>query len=118
VDRVSALRIRGQLRRHRRHLAVIVAVVALAGVIAAHHSGGLMDMHQDTGMGAMVELCLGVVTAVGAALVATGLCLAALGRRRPTLSVLAGAVVRALSVPDACARHGPSAVCVLCVSRR
>jgi hypothetical protein len=42
---VSAIEIRRQLRRQRRHLAVIAAVVALVGLLAVHHSGALMDIH-------------------------------------------------------------------------
>ncbi|MCA1698641.1 MAG: hypothetical protein LC790_06975 [Actinobacteria bacterium] len=114
---MSALMIRRQLRRQRRNLAVIAAGLTLAGAIAAHHSGGLMDMHQDTGIGAIVELCLGVFTAVGVVLVAVGLRVVALRWPRAPIALAAGAM-RALGAPGARARHGPAAVAVLCVSRR
>jgi hypothetical protein len=114
---VNALRIRRSLRRHRRHLAVLAAVIALACAIAVHHS--LMDMHQlDAGMGAVAEMCLGVFTSVGAALAVAGWAVLALGRWRPGRMPLLGAALRVPSVPVARARHGPAAVCVLCVSRR
>ena len=118
VSLVSALTIRRGLRRHRRDLALIATVVALAGLIAAHHRGGLLEMDHEAGMGAIVEMCLGVFTAVGAVVVAAGLAVVVLRRHGslPTLlSAGAGGVPR---VPVARARHGPAAVSVLRVSRR
>lgn len=97
---------------------MIAAVLALAGLIAAHHSGMLMDMqHHEGGMAAVVEMCLGVATAVGATLLAAGLSVVALARRHPQLALLATGVVRTPDVPDARTRHGPATVSVLCVSR-
>jgi hypothetical protein len=90
----------------------------LVGVVAAHHSGALVDMQHDMGMNAAVEMCLAVFTAAGATLAATGLAVVALGRWRSTLTLLPAGVLRALAVPVAKARHGPAAVSVLCVSRR
>lgn len=97
---------------------IVFAILAVAFVIAAHHSGVGMDMHQDAGMNAVAQMCLGVFTAVGAALVAVGLAVLALGRWRPTLILSARAPLPASPVPVARARHGPSAVSFLCVSRR
>jgi hypothetical protein len=117
VSCLSVLRIRRSLRRHRRRLTVIAAILALAGAVAVHHS--LMDMHQlDAGMGAVVEMCLGVFTAVGATLVLGGWAILPLDRWGPGRMLLAAGALRAPPVPVARARHGPAAVCVLCVSRR
>ena len=114
---MSAIAIRRQLRRQRRHLAVITAVVVLAGLLAVHHSGALMDMHQHTGMGAVIQMCLGVFTAVGAVLAAAAVAVVALGRRRPTRALLLRDAISALDAPLPRARHGPT-VSFLCVSRR
>jgi hypothetical protein len=111
---VSALTIRRGLRRHRRHLALIAAIVTLAGLLAAHH-GALLEMDHHGAIGAVVELCLGVFTAVGVVLAAAGIGRVVLKRQRAVLTVGAGGVLR---VPVARARHGPAVVCVLCVSRR
>jgi hypothetical protein len=56
------------LRRHRRDLAAGRVIVTLAGLLAVHHSGALMGMDHDNAMGAIVEMCLGVFTAVGCSL--------------------------------------------------
>jgi apolipoprotein N-acyltransferase len=118
VHPVSALTIRRRLRRQQRRAAMIFAVLAVAFVIAAHHSGVRMDMHQDAGMSAVAQMCLGVFTAVGAILIAVGLAVLALGRWRPTLTLSPSAPLPASPVPVARARHGPAAVSFLCVSRR
>lgn len=58
----------------------MLVVLALAAIVAMHHSaiaGGEMD---HAGMGAAVELCLGVFTAVGVAVAAVALGLRGLGR--------------------------------------
>lgn len=112
------MRIRRQLRRQRRRLTVIVTVLALSGVIAAHHSGLAMEMHHDAGMSAVAQMCLGVFAAVGAALATAGVSLIALSRWRPTLSLPAAGTLRLPDVPVARARHGPAVVSVLCVCRR
>ena len=114
---MSALAIRRQLRRHRRDLALIGTVLALAGAVAAHHSAMLIDTHQHAGMGAVAEMCLGVLAAAGVALLAAALAVVALGRWRPMLIGRAVGAMRAPNVPVTRARHGPAAVAVLCVSR-
>jgi hypothetical protein len=118
VRGVSAIGIRRRLRRQRRHLAMIIVVLAPTGLLAVHHSGALMDLHPHTGMGAVIQMCLGVFTAVGAVLAAAAVAVVALGPRRPTRARLPGGATSALDAPLARARHGPAAVCVLCVSRR
>jgi hypothetical protein len=97
---------------------MITAVLALTALLAMHHSGALMDLHQHAAMGAVIQLCLGVFAAVGAVLAAAAVAVVALGRRRPVRARLPGAAISALDAPPAQARHGPAAVCVLCVSRR
>jgi hypothetical protein len=99
-------------------MVMLLAVVVVAGAITAHHSGMPMDMHHDPGMSSVVEMCLGVFTAVGAALLAVGVAVLALGRWRPVRMLRAPSMRRAAMAPIARARHGPFVVCVLCVSRR
>jgi hypothetical protein len=76
-----------------------------------------MDMHEHGGVGAVIQMCLGVFTAVGAAFVAVTAALITL-RRRPTRVLLPRAASSALDAPLARARHGPAAVSILCVRRR
>ena len=115
---VSALSIRRRLRRQRRWLTVIATVLALAGVIALHHSGLVMSTHHDMGISAIAEMCLGVFTAVGAAVAAIGLAIIALGRWRPAPIMLPVAPLATQPAPPAQARHGPHLLSLLCVSRR
>jgi len=105
--------IRRGLRRHRRDLALLAAIVTLSSLIAVHHSGGLLEMDHG-GIGAVAEMCLGVFTAAGVVL-AAGAAVAVLKRKWAMHAAGAGAVMR---VPVARARHGPAVVCILCVSRR
>lgn len=115
---MSALSIRRQLRRHRRRLTAVAAVLALAAVISAHHSGLPVTAHHDMGMSVVAEMCLGVFTAVGAALAAVGFAVLALGRWRPVPIVLPTVALPARPAPLARARHGPQLLSLLCVSRR
>ncbi|MDQ3724221.1 MAG: hypothetical protein M3376_14415 [Actinomycetota bacterium] len=115
---MTALSIRRWLRRHRRHAAVIATVLALVGVIAAHHSGDPTGMHHDGAIGAVAEMCLGVLAAAGAAFIAIGAAGSLLERRRPFLPGSAPGALCVPRVPVARARHGPSAVSILCVCRR
>jgi hypothetical protein len=69
MNRLSALSIRGQLRRPRTRVAAIGCMLTLAGAVAIHHSpmpGQGMDM---PGMGMIVCLAvIGVAVGVTAAL--------------------------------------------------
>lgn len=116
---MSAIRLRRQIVRRRRHLTVLVAVFALAGAVALHHDGIVMgDMAGHHGMGAALEFCLGVVTAVGITAAAVALGVLLLGRlRRPSTVSPVRHLVHARR-PIARARAGPPLLCVLCVSRR
>ena len=114
---VSPIATRALLRRHRRRLALIGVVLALGAVIAAHHSPILMgDMHHSMGAGVIVELCLGVFAAVGAAVVAFALGAIALGRWRPVV-VFAPAMLPGARVAEARGRDGPALLRLLCVCR-
>jgi len=107
------------MRQQRRHVTAIVIVLVLSGVIAAHHSGVGMAMHDGSGgMAAVAQMCLAVFTAVGAALVAVRRTVLALGRWRPALTLCPSTPLAASPVPVARARHGPLAMSFLCVSRR
>lgn len=67
VEAVRPLAIRHCTRRLRRHAAGVLVVLALGGAIAVHHNGMAMSELDHAGMGAVIELCVGVFTAVGAA---------------------------------------------------
>jgi hypothetical protein len=115
---VSPARIRGQLRR-RRHLTVLTATGAIVLALAVHHSGtAVSDMHHDMGMSAAVEMCLGVIGLVGAAVAAVALGLIGLGRWRPALTLVPAAVVSWAGPPDPRSRAGPALLSLLCISRR
>lgn len=114
---MSPILIRGLLRRHRQRLALIGAIVALTAMVAAHHSAMSMgEMHDDMGAGAVVEMCLGVFAAVGAAVVAVALGIIELGRWRRAL-LFAPVSVAAAAVPAARGRDGPAVRRLLCVCR-
>lgn len=100
------------------HTAGLLIVLALAVATAAHHSdlapGG---MHHEMAMTA-VELCVGALTAIGAAVAALSLGVIALGRWSPP--AIHGhaawlAVARNGQRPEA--RAGPSLLPVICVWR-
>ncbi len=96
-----------------------IATIAIVLALALHHSGAAMsDMHHDNGMSAAVEMCLGVMGLVGAAVVAVGLGLISLGRWRPVLTLAPVAVVswRPPLVPRS--RDGPLVLSLLCICRR
>ena len=114
---MSPIAIRGLLRR-RRQIVAIVAIVALGAAVAAHHSPLSMgDMHHQTGAGAMVQLCLGVFAAVGAAVVAIALGVIELGRRRTTLLFAPPTLAFGAPVTAPRGRDGPALLCLLCVHR-
>jgi len=59
------MRVRTALRRSRRKLVVALAVIGLAGAVAAHH-GAPMDMHAMPA----AAMCLAIVAVAGAAVTA------------------------------------------------
>jgi hypothetical protein len=115
---MGPIEIHGQLRR-RRHLTMAVAMIAIVLALALHHSGAAMsDAHHDMGMGAVVEMCLGVMGLVGAAVVAVGLGLISLGRWRPMLTLAPVAAVSWARPSVTRSRDGPPLLSLLCISRR
>lgn len=114
---VSPIAIRRLLRRRRHDLALVAAIVALSAAIAVHHSGmSIGDMDHDMGVGALVQMCLGVVVAIGAAVVAVALGIVELGRWRTPL-VFAPATRSAARGPAPRTRDGPGLLRLLCVRR-
>lgn len=107
------------MRRWRHHAALLALLCALVAIVGLHHAApAIGDAHHDTDMGAVAELCLAVLTTVGAAVGAAGLALIALGRWSP--AVLLGpsrlpATARPAQPPT---RAGPAVLVLLCVSRR
>jgi hypothetical protein len=115
---MSPLAIRRSTRRLRRHAAGLLLVLALGGAIAAHHSGmGMGDMHHGS-MGAVVELCVGTFTAIGAAVAAVAMGLLALGRWPTPLILIPGGVLMSAPPAPYPARAGPPPLSLLCVWRR
>jgi hypothetical protein len=113
---MSPLAVRRVTRRLRRHAAGVLIVLALGAIIGVHHSEPAAgDMHHD-GMGTVVELCLGVFTAVGVAVAAIAIALRSFGRCRPPALLPAGvAFVRwCLTVEP---RAGPAPQSLLCIWR-
>jgi hypothetical protein len=96
----------------------VLIVLALGALIAVRHSElAPGDMHHGE-MGAVVELCLGVVTAVGVAVAAVAIALHSVRRwGRPLhLSPIAVPLVRRSLTPEP--RAGPSPQPLLCIWRR
>ena len=106
------------MRRHRRRVTVITTILALAAAITVHHSALPVHTDHDVGVSAVAELCLGVFTAVGVALMAAGFAILARGRWSPASMLLPAPGLPARRVPPARARHGPGLLLMLCVSRR
>jgi len=116
---VSAISLRRRIARGRRHISVLMAVLALGAAVAVHHDGVAMgDMGSHQGMSLALEICLGVMTAVGTALAAVTFGVLALARpQQRWFRIPAAPVVRARP-PVPRARAGPPLLCLLCVSRR
>jgi hypothetical protein len=107
------------MHRFRRHGAVLLAVMAVGCAVAVHHSVLSMgEMHSDPGMSTPMELCLGVVLAVGAAVAAGGVAALALGRWRSPTDLGAVGLSLASVRPEPRARASPTLLSLLCISRR
>jgi len=116
---VSPIALRTQMRRWRDHAAALGLVLALVGVVAVHHAAPVMsNMHHGSDMVAMAEMCLGVFTAVGAAVVAVALGLLALKRWRRAILSCSRGVLEHPRAPQPRTRAGPALLLLLCVSRR
>ena len=111
-----ALRRRVTRLSHRRAALVIALVVA--GTIALHHGAIALSVEMHHGHAVVAEFCLGVLTAVGAAVAAVSI--GSLRRLRwPAAFPLAPrALIKVAAAPIARARPGPFLLNLLCVSRR
>lgn len=103
---MGPLTIRGFLRRRRRHVATLLAVCALGGVIAVAHSG-MEGMH----MPQMAVWCLAVLplAAVAAAIIALPARLAL----RAALVLMPSTELHRVPPPVPRARAGPTRLTVL-----
>lgn len=117
---MSAIAIRRTLVRRRGHLALLTAVFALAGAVAAHHGGVAVGdtPHGEHGADVSVAvetMCMAAFTVVGAAVAAIAIGLIALGRWRPSLMPAAEERMRVARPPVPRARAGPVFIrlCVL-----
>lgn len=114
---MSALAIRRTTRRLRRHTAGVLVVLVLGAVIAMHDSAVVSVDAHHAGMGAVLELCVGVFTAAGVA-AAIAVALRRLGRWDTPAGVLPLGVRlvawRARLEP----RAGPPAPSLLSIWRR
>jgi hypothetical protein len=92
----------------------------VAASIGAHHStvGLGAEEHHGIDMGAVVDFCLGVFTAVGAAAVAVALGFVRLCRWRPPATLGAEALAATLGAFRPPVRAGPDVLLELCISRR
>lgn len=116
---VSPIALRTKMRRWRHHAAALAILLALVGVVAVHHGAPAMsNAHHGSDMVALAEMCLGVFTAVGAAVVAFALGFLALGRWRPEMLHCTPGVLEHARAPQPRTRAGPALLVLLCVSRR
>ena len=112
--------IRRGMRRFGRRSVGLLALLTVVGAVQLHHSDLSMgEMHHDGGMNPIVmTVCIGMLTAVGAAVVAVAIGVLALGRwpllRRSPLHSVAGGRISLLCR----ARAGPPPLLLICVSRR
>lgn len=107
--------------RLRRHAAGLLAVLLLAAVVVVHHAEPSMSEaggHHDSGDMAAMEMCLGALVAVGAAVALVGLGSFALGRWKPVRLLAPVGLAATIDVPQAVSRAGPPLLELLCVSRR
>jgi hypothetical protein len=109
---MGPIRIRRMLRGSRRRLAVIAALIALGSIVSMHHAGPTMG-GMDQGVGAEMVVCLAVVTAVGAAVVAVAM--GVLRWRPPRTNVALGLIASSIPAapPPWWARAGPVSLQVL-----
>jgi hypothetical protein len=109
---MGPIRIRRMLRRSRRRLAVTAALVALGSMVSVHHMGPAMGS-MDHGIGAEIVVCLAVVTAVGAAVVA--IAVGVFPWRPPRISAVRALIAPSIPAapPPWRARAGPVALQVL-----
>lgn len=116
---MSPIALRARLRRWRHHAALAALWCALIAVLGLNHNAPAIGAtHHDSEIIAVTEMCLGVFTAIGAAVIAVGLALSAFGRRRPAILHHPRGVLRIARLPLPRVRAGPTLLVLLCVSRR
>lgn len=112
--------IRRAIRRFGHRSAGLFALLLVVGAVQMHHSDLSMgDMHHDSGMGQVVmTICVGMMTAVGAAVLAVATGLLSLGR----WPFIRRTPIRRASCDStpiwARARAGPTPLLLICVDRR
>jgi hypothetical protein len=100
---------------HRR--AAVAVALLIAATIALHHGVIAISADMHHGHAAVAEFCLGVLTAVGAAVVAVAVGMARRLRWRPAMLLGPRATAVVAPRPLARARPSPSRLSVLCVWR-
>jgi len=115
---VGSIAINRYLRRLGRGATALVLVLALGGAVAlAHADPAMAGMHDAMAMSTL-EACVGVLTAVGAAVAAVCVGLIALGRWRTPPPLASGTWTVRSCVGRSRARAGPSLLPLVCVWRR
>ncbi len=116
LNTMSPIALRARVRRWRRHAAAIALMLTILCAVAMHHAGPAMGEEQHTAdLAAVAQMCLGMFTAVGAAVAAVAFGLLALGRRR--LAVLPNVMSSPARPPQPRVRAGPAMLVLLCVRR-
>jgi len=110
---VTPLAVQQQLRRLRRSAAVVVVLLALGGAVAAHHAVPVVADGHGMDAATVTEVCLAVLTAVGASVTGLAIGTAGLTRRRAPTPLLPTAADVARRPPQPKARAGPILLCVL-----
>lgn len=117
---VGPIAVHRLMRRTRRHLAGLLAVLALATVVTVHHSDmpmdGMSGMQHDSGSAVTMTVCVGAFVALGAAVAAVTVGNLRLGRWR-ALSVLAPEQLLWSDGPRASTRAGPPGLPLLSIWR-
>ncbi len=116
LNTMSPIALRARVRRWRRHAAAIALMLTILCAVAMHHAGPAMgEQHHGADLAAVAQMCLGMFTAVGAAVLAVALGLLVLGRWRPAL--LANGMPSPIRSPAPRVRAGPAMLVLLCVRR-
>lgn len=112
--------IRRGIRRFGQRSASLLALLMIVGAVLVHHSDLSMgDMHHDGEMKPIVmTICVGMLTAVGAVVVAVALGIYDLGRWPLLRAARPYAAVCDRLPVWARARAGPPPLLLICVSRR
>ncbi len=116
---MGAINLRRQLVRRRRHLGTLAVLLVLGAAIAVHHGAiASQGMHDHGATNAAIEMCAGVLTAIGAAVAAAVWGALSLAHRRPVAVLAPSVIALACGRATARSRAGPALLCLLCVDRR